>query len=183
MCRQPQRSRRQDAQTPQADSVARAGSCVSSLRWIANVRLVAVSRPPAGCLPPRGLGRVGTVVRLQRASHAWSVAPPRASPSSSPHSRCMPASAGRSTACTGEEALVGVRPVRLPRLSALDIVQERHALHHPCASAARTRGVGRRSSNGSRYRNARSRSAARRARGDGAPRVFGRGSASGGDRV
>ena len=47
--------------------------------------------------------------------------------------RFMPASAGRSTACAGEEALIGARPLRLPGLSALDIVQVRHALHHPCA--------------------------------------------------
>ena len=77
------------------------------------------------------------MLRLQRSSHAWSVAPARASPFSSPHRPLHACVYGRSTAGTGEEALVGARPVRLPGLSALDIVQERHALHHPCALSPR----------------------------------------------
>src|SRR5262245_12815412 len=55
-----------------------------------HVSRLSVGSPTSGWLPgpgplwgvslPRGPGRVGTVWRLQRASHAWSVAPARASP-------------------------------------------------------------------------------------------------------
>ena len=107
----------------------------------------------------------------------------RVPPSAAAHTaRFMPASAGRSTACTSEEALVGAYPLRLPGLRALNIAQERHALHHPGAAAACARGAGGRASYGARSRSGRSRLGARRARGDGAPHAFGRGSASGAGR-
>src|SRR4029450_11179591 len=115
---------------------------------------LAVLAPCGGCNVPRTPGTL--LLRV----------PP---PSAAHTARCMPASAGRSTACTGEEALVGARPVRLPGLSAMDIAQERHALHHPCASAARARESGGRSSNGSRYRSGRFRATARPGDGGGGP--------------
>src|SRR5262245_40993763 len=72
----------------------------------------AVLAPCGGCNVPRTPGAL--LLRV----------PP---PSAAHTARFLPASAGRSTACTGGEALVDARPVRLPGLSAPDRAQARHA--------------------------------------------------------
>src|SRR6266478_3723892 len=99
-------------------------------RGLVHAYRLSVGSPTSGWLPcpgplrgvslPRGPGRVVTAggCNVPRTPGASLLRVPP--PSAAHTARFMPASAGRSTACTGEDALVGARPVRLPGLSALD---------------------------------------------------------------